>query len=253
MQADLNKILEKIRIVMVRTTHPGNIGGAARAMKTMGLSRMGLVRPKIFPAAEATARAAGADDILQGATLYNSVLDSVADCGLVLGTSNRDRSLSWQVSDAEAAARTVIEAVLGGSGVAILFGPENSGLSNRDLEYCHGVIRIPVNEDFASLNIAAAVQVICYELHKAALEVSGLDSIPPEQSPPVSAAQMALLYEHMKQCLLDLGFYDPERPRQLMRRLIRLFNRLQLDENEYNIIRGILAAAQEAAKKNKND
>ena len=237
---------------MVRTTHPGNIGGAARAMKTMGLSSMGLVQPKIFPAAEATARAAGADDILQGAAVFDSVLEAVADCGLVLGTSNRDRSLSWQVSDAEAAAGSIVQAVLGGTRAAVLFGPENSGLSNRDLESCHGVIRIPVNEDFASLNIAAAVQVICYELHKAALDCCGLDAVTPEQPLPVSAEQMALLYEHMKQSLLDLGFYDPERPRQLMRRLIRLFNRLQLDENEYNIIRGILAAAQEAANKDKN-
>ena len=252
MQAEINKIFDNIRIILVETTHPGNIGATARAMKTMGLTRLGLVRPKIFPAAEATARAAGADDILENASRYESIREAVQECHLVFATSNRDRNLSWQVTGAEAGADSVIQAAMGGGRTAILFGTENSGLSNTDLESCHAVIKIPVNEDFPSLNLAAAVQVICYELHKSGMKIYGRETKPRAGTPPVSGAQMALLYEHMKECLQDLDFYDPVRPRLLMRRMIRLFNRLYLDENEYNIIRGILAAAQEAAKKNRD-
>lgn len=249
MQAEIKKLLDNIRIVLVGTTHPGNIGATARAMKTMGLSRLGLVRPKVYPSAEATARAAGADDILEAALVYESIREAVADCNMVYGTSNRDRNLSWQVVDPEAAANTALQAVIEGGRVAILFGTESSGLSNRDLESCNAMIRIPVNEDFASLNLAAAVQVICYEFHKLGMRNNGQDAIQATQFQYVSGAQMAQLYEHMQQCLQDLEFYDPRRPRLLMRRLIRLCNRLHLDENEYNIIRGILAAAQAAAKK----
>ena len=252
MQADLKKMFDKIRIVLVRTTHPGNIGASARAMKTMGLQQLGLVRPGIFPGAEVSARAAGADDILDAAAGYESIREAVSDCSLVYGTSNRGRNLSWPVMDAESAAETIIRAVADGGTSAILFGPESSGLSNADLESCHAVISIPVNGGFPSLNIAAAVQVICYELHKAGMKRCGLQVAGPAPPPPVSSAQMALLYDHMKECLQDLNFYDPERPRLLMRRLIRLFNRLHLDANEYNIIRGMLAAAQQAAKKHKD-
>jgi len=249
MQAEIKKIFDNIRIVLVETTHPGNIGAAARAMKTMGLSQLGLVRPRSFPDAEATARAAGAHGILDDAAVYGSIRDALADCSLVYGTSNRDRNLTWEVSDADAAADSVIRAAAGGNRVAILFGPERSGLSNRDLESCNAVIRIPVNEDFPSLNLASAVQVISYELRKSATREGELDAAGTALTQPVSNAQMALLYDHMKECLQDINFYDPERPRLLMRRLIRLFNRLYLDENEYNIIRGILAAAQQAVNK----
>lgn len=249
MQAEIKKIFDNISIVLVGTTHPGNIGAAARAMKTMGLSQLRLVRPRSFPGAEATARAAGADDILDDTSVYGSIREALADCNLVYGTSNRDRNLAWQVSDADVAADSIIRAAAGGGRVAILFGPERSGLSNRDLESCNAVIRIPVNTDFPSLNLASAVQVISYELRKSAIRECELETPETELSPPVSNAQMELLYDHMKEALQDIKFYDPARPRLLMRRLIRLFNRLYLDENEYNIIRGVLAAAQAAAKK----
>lgn len=249
MQAEIKKIFDKIRIILVGTTHPGNIGAAARAMKTMGLSQLGLIRPRSFPGAEATARAAGADGILDDASVYGSIREALADCSLVYGTSNRDRNLAWQVSDADTAADSVIRAAAGGSRVAILFGSERSGLSNRDLESCNAVIRIPVNADFPSLNLASAVQVVSYELYKSAMRERSLETPETALIKTVSNAQMALLYDHLKECLQDINFYDPERPRLLMRRLIRLFNRLYLDENEYNIIRGILAAAQQAANK----
>ena len=252
MQAEINNIFDNIEIVLVETTHPGNIGAAARAMKAMGLKHLRLVNPRTFPGAEATARAAGADDILESAACHGSLREAIADCSLVYGTSNRNRNIPWPLMDAETSAQAVIRAVGEGVRAAILFGTESSGLSNDDLELCHGLIRIPVNGEFPSLNIAAAVQVICYELRKTILKGKPDGEPVNAGSPPVNSEQMVQLYEHMQECLRDLEFYNPERPRLLMRRLKRIFNRLYLDENEYNIIRGILAAAQEAAKKKYN-
>lgn len=252
MQAELNNIFNNIRIVLVETTHPGNIGATARAMKTMGLRHLRLVKPRTFPGAEATARAAGADDILDAATCHESIGEAVADCSLVYGTSNRNRNIPWPLMDAESSAEAVTRGIADGAQAAILFGTESSGLSNKDLELCHGLISIPVDREFPSLNIAAAVQVICYELRKTVLRDDPQGDTVNTGTPLVNSEQMVQLYVHMQDCLRDLEFYDPERPRLLMRRLKRIFNRLCLDENEYNIIRGILAAAQEAAKKKNN-
>ena len=249
MQFDKNKIINDIKIVLVETTHPGNIGAAARAMKTMGISRLGLVRPNGFPGAEATARAAGADDILEVADLYDSLEESVKDCSMVFATSTRARNLPWPVMDPEASATAIMQGIMRGGAAAIVFGRESSGLSNEDLELCNAVIRIPSNELFPCLNIAAAIQIICYELRKAVLKEDTVITPGCNRTPPATSDQMINLYEHLQQCLIDLEFYNPERPKLLMRRMKLLFNRMQLDQNEYNIIRGILAAAQKAAKK----
>ena len=248
MQFDLTKILNNIKIVLVATTHPGNIGAVARAMKTMGLSRLVLVQPRIFPAADATARAAGANDILENAVISGSLEEAVSDCNLVYATSARLRNLPWPVMDPETAGETIISRSLQGAVVAVVFGRESSGLSNRDIEFCNAAVRISTNDEFSSLNIASAVQIISYELRKHASKGQVPDTPPVTRNPEVTGAQMSLLYEHLEQCLIDLEFYNPERPRLLMRRLKRIFNRLQLDENEYNIIRGILAAAQKSAR-----
>ena len=263
----------QVKIVLVNTTHPGNVGAAARAMKTMGLDQLVLVSPRHFPSAECTARAAGADDILARATVFPSVAEAVADCGLVFGTSARTRSISWPEVTPETAAAQIIEHAGAGSGAAVLFGRESSGLSNEELEICHAMIRIPTNTAFASLNIASAVQIICYEISKQYLareagSGDGLKSVPkgtggesgaPETdfnpSPdddtasPATAGEMEYFYEHFEQTLTDIGYLDPEQPRRLMRRIRRLFNRARLDSNEYNILRGILTAVRNVAGK----
>lgn len=236
-----------VHIVLVATTHPGNIGAAARAMKTMGIGSLRLVTPTGFPSAEVTARAAGADDVLAGAVVYDSLAQAVADCGLVFATSARARSIPWPELEPDAAAATIALVLGSGSGVAVVFGRESSGLSNQELELCHGVIRIPANAGFPSLNLAAAVQIICYELRKALGVAPEAGMVNADRVPPATMAELELLYAHLEQCLIDVGYIDPTKPRRLMRRLRRLFNRARLDANEYNILRGFLAAAQKSA------
>ena len=240
-------MLENVKIVLVNTTHPGNIGASARAMKTMGLERLALVSPKRFPSAECTARAAGADDILARARVFSSLEEAVADCGLVFGTSARSRSIAWPEVTPETAAAQIINQI--GAGAAILFGRESSGLSNEELDVCHAMIRIPTNEDFSSLNIASAVQILCYEVSKQYLVREQTVTAGDNPEDPATAQQMEHLYEHLRQTLVDIGYLDPEKPRRLMRRIKRLFNRARPDSNEYNILRGILTAVRNAAKK----
>jgi len=238
--------LRHVRIVLINTTHPGNIGATARAMKVMGLSRLHLVTPKLFPHAEATARASGADDILQHAEVNGSLEEALEDCGLVLGTSARLRSLAMPQSDARAAAaQAMVEADQ--HEIAILFGRERYGLTNDEMQCCHQLVNIPSNPDYSSLNLAQAVQIIGYELRMAALGSAGLQLDPPDWQ-PVDAVQMERLYQHLEKTLLDIQFLNPAQPKKLMMRLRRLFNRARPDQNELNILRGILAAAQQSAK-----
>jgi TrmH family RNA methyltransferase len=235
------EILSNIRIVLIHTTHPGNIGAAARAMKTMGLARLRLVTPKYFPHDEATARAAGATDVLDNAQVCATFVEAVADCGLVLGVSARSRTIAWPQWDARSAGRQVILAAQNAP-VALVFGSERVGLSNADIDRCHGLVQIPANPEYASLNLAAAVQVLAYELRMAALEVAGVETPAPPEHVPADAQDVERFYEHLRQTLVDVEFLDPENPRQLMRRLRRLFNRALPDTMELNILRGILAA-----------
>lgn len=241
-------MLENVKIVLVNTTHPGNIGATARAMKTMGMERLVLVSPKRFPSAECSARAAGADDILAGVQVYSTLEDAVADCVLVFGTSARSRSIAWPEVSPETAAGQIIARADSGSCMAVVFGCESSGLSNEQLEICHAMIRIPTNEDFSSLNIASAVQIICYEISKQYLAREEHVTNHNNTDSPVTAEQMEHLYEHLRQSLIDIGYLDPAKPRRLMRRIKRLFNRARPDSNEYNILRGILTAVQNSIK-----
>lgn len=233
-----------ISIVLVRTTHPGNIGATARAMKTMGLADLRLVAPKVFPAAEVTARAAGADDILDMASVYESLREAVSDCAQVYGTSARMRSIPWPCVSPEQAAGEIISSTGEGRRAALVFGRESSGLSNRELELCNRMIVIPSNPDFSSLNLAAAVQILCYEIHKFA---AGNVLPAADKLPTVTMKDMDRFYAQLEQCLIEIGFLDPDRPRRLMRRLKSLFSRLEPDQNEYNILRGIFAAVREIA------
>jgi tRNA (cytidine32/uridine32-2'-O)-methyltransferase len=237
--------LAKIRIVLVETTHPGNIGASARAIKAMGLSQLYLVRPRQFPCAEATARASGADDLLVNAKVCQSLLEAIEGCGWVAATSARSRALAWPVIDPRACGTRAVEAAIQEE-AALVFGREHSGLTNAELELCHAMVKIATVPQFSSLNLAAAVQIIAYEIRQAALQrtilLNELKSAP---TPLATAEQMAHLYRHIEQIMTEVGFFDPTKPRRLMRRVKRLFNRAQLDHNEVNILRGFLAAVHE--------
>ena len=245
MSQNTTDLMQRIRLVLVNTTHPGNIGAAARAMKVMGLTGLHLVTPKIFPHAEATARASGADDVLQTVTLHAALGSAVAGCGLVLGTSARLRSLAMPQMDARAAARRAISET-GQHEVALLFGRERHGLTNDEMQRCHALVHIPSNPDYSSLNLAQAVQIVAYELRMAALGGDGQE-LEALGWKPVDGLQMERFYQHLEQMLLDIRFLNPQQPKKLMMRLRRLFNRARPDQNEINILRGILSAAQECS------
>ncbi len=236
-------LLSNIKVVLVETSHPGNIGAVARAMKNMAMDNLCLVKPKIFPSADATARASGADDILAGAKVYATLTEAVADCQLVLGTSARCRTISWpELTPRECAEKIIIHEP--GNKVAILFGRENSGLKNHELDLCHYLLRIPCNSEYSSLNIAAAVQVICYELFVAAGLQETLQIGDKGESPLATAEQMESFYGHLHQALVDIGFMHPDKSKSIMRRLRRIYNRIQLDTKELDILRGILKMSQ---------
>jgi TrmH family RNA methyltransferase len=240
-----------IQIVLVNTSHPGNIGGVARAMKNMCLDQLVLVDPVQFPHAQATARASGADDVLNKARVYPTLDEGLADCDLVFGASARLRRLSWpQVEPREFVKQVYAQPP--GTRIAIVFGREHSGLTNDELERCHYLLNIPSNPDYSSLNIAAAVQVIAYEVHmhwhalQAGLEDASrqVDDISLDGEPFASAQDMERFYEHFYEMLTQIGFLQTEHPRKMMRRLRRLFNRARLDRVELNILRGILTTIQ---------
>lgn len=235
-------MLCNIRFVLVETSHPGNIGAAARAMKTMGLDRLDLVRPQHFPAADATARASGAEDVLARARVHADLLDALEGCRLVVGSSARLRSVPWPQLDPRACAEQLVAEATGGT-VALVFGRERTGLSNAELERCHFLAHIPTNPEFGSLNLAAAVQVFAYEIFQAHRLGQG-PRVVAEERALASTEAMEGFFIHLSQTLIELGFADPRQSRRLLRRLRRLFHRARPDWTELNILRGILNAAQ---------
>ncbi len=244
--------LTNIRIVLLNTTHPGNIGAAARAMKNMCLENLVLVSPRVFPAEEASARAAGADDILSRARVCTTVDEALQGCRLVIGSSARSRTIAWPMLDLPAAAARLVSEAAAGP-VALLFGPERTGLTNQQLDRCHFLTAIPANPEFSSLNLAGAVQVLAYEVYRASLGAATEGVAPGTgdgDSPLASADDLQRLYEHLEQTLIQIQFLDPQNPRKLMRRLTRLYNRARLDSNELNILRGILTAVQQGWPRN---
>ena len=230
-----------IRIVLVGTQHPGNIGSAARAMKTMGLEDLWLVAPERFPAPEATMLAAGAADVLERARVVPDLRTAVADCGLVVGTTARNRHLPWRIVEPRDAAQEVAAAA-SASEVAVLFGSERVGLENDELRQCHLLLTIPTAGAYTSLNLAMAVQVICYELCLALGDRALPDGERPV--PLASALEMERFYAHLEQVLEEIDFRDRTGSGHLMARLRRLFHRTVLDQNEVNILRGILTSVQ---------
>lgn len=228
-----------IRIVLVGTTHPGNIGAVARAMKNMGLTDLALVNPKTFPHAKATARASGAVDVLKNAQVFDTLAEAITDCVFVAGASARSRSLAWPTMEPRDCAAKFMSLQREGP-VAAVFGPEKSGLSNSDLDHCDTLLTIPTDPDFSSLNLAMSVQVFTYELRMAA--TGGLAPQGEQDTPLATSDEMEHFYAHLEQVLTAVDFLDPDNPRHLMRRLRRLFVRSQVDKNEVNILRGILTA-----------
>ncbi|MBB6186298.1 RNA methyltransferase [Rhodanobacter sp. MP7CTX1] len=237
-----------IRFVLVRTSHPGNIGSAARAIRTMGFERLELVAPARFPDTEANALAAGADDVLASAGIHDELIDSLAGSSLALGLSARRRGVNLpEISPREAAAQ-VLAAAARGEQVALVFGNERTGLENEELARCHAMVRIPSVDDFSSLNLSQAVQVMAYELRVAMLGDDVQASAPVRDEPPADATQMEQFYVHLAQMLDDIEFHKGREPTTIMLRLRKLFQRAQPDERELRVLHGILADAQRMAQ-----
>jgi len=236
-----------VRIILVGTTHPGNIGATARAMKNMGLHDLALVRPKLFPHEDATARASGAEDILDASQVVDTLEEALTDCTYVAGASARSRTIGWpSLAPRECAAKLLAEAAHGRS--AIVFGPEKSGLTNDDLDRCHTLLTIPTVPGFSSLNLAMAVQVMSYELRVTSLSDPDPGAVERDEGVPLATGEeLEHFYAHLESALTDSGFLDPENPRLLMRRLRRLYGRALPDRNEINILRGILASLERRA------
>ena len=234
-------------VVLVETSHSGTIGAAARAMKNMGLTRLVLVNPRDFPGGKAEYRAAGAVDVVQAARVVASVDEAIADCELVIGASARERRIPWPMLSPAACGAKVAEAVLQGRKVALLFGRESRGLKNEELQKCHFHVNIPTGEAYSSLNLAMAVQVISYEILQA--RQNGAEPAPSRDLPYADAAAMEHLFRHLERTLIQVGFHDPDNPRQLMTRLRRMFNRIRPDRMEVSILRGFLSAVNKLADK----
>lgn len=241
-------MLNNIRIVLLETSHPGNIGSTARAMKTMGLGQLYLVNPKRFPSAEAIAMASNADDILEQAVVVDSLAAAIADCHVVFGTSSRDRYLEWPQLDSREAGVKVIESVGEGNQIAIVFGNERTGMTNEELQQCHYHVHIPTNPNYASLNLSQAVQIVCYEVRMAqsAMLLAQRAMDPPvkleddhQKERLTTQEEMAGLYDHLEEALTHIQFIHPQQATPPMRRLKRLFQRAHCTDVEVNILRGI--------------
>ena len=250
---DFQACFDNIRIVLVNTSHPGNIGAAARAMKNMGLSKLTLVDPEDFPSPVANGRAVSAVNILEVATVTKTLEEAVAGCGLVIGTSARIRSIPWPLISPQQCAQHVADDSRQNE-VALVFGREDSGLTNEELQLCHFHVNIPADEKLSSLNLAAAVMVISYEVRMELLKrdaegqqapvapvdeeiVDGVDW----DVPKATGKQVEGFYSHLEKTMVDLNFHDPENPRLLMLRMRRLFGRIRPDQMEISVLRGFLA------------
>jgi TrmH family RNA methyltransferase len=227
-----------VRIVLIDPSHPGNIGSVARAMKNMALTDLVLVRPRVFPHAEATALAAGADDILAGARIVTTVAEAISDCAFIAGTTSRPRSYYWEFTTPRDVAARIV-GLPEENRAALLFGSERYGLATEDLNHCNVLVRIPANPEYCSLNLGMAVQLLSYEIFMTREQPHTITQL---ELPLAASGDVEHFYGHLHQVLNEIDFED--RTGHLMERLRRLFNRAQLDRNELNILRGILSAVQ---------
>jgi tRNA (cytidine32/uridine32-2'-O)-methyltransferase len=233
-----------IRVVLVGTQHPGNIGSAARAMKTMGLGRLALVTPQQFPDPQAYALAAGAADLIDAATIHASLAEAVGDCRTVIATTARQRTVPMPGLSPREGARKAREACALGP-VALVFGRERTGLENEELQLCHAAIHIPANPAYSSLNLAAAVQIVAYECRLAMLEQHPPEDVPSaDAEPPATHAEMEGWFGHLFGVLDEIDFHKGKDPAIVVQRLRRLFLRAQPDSRELRILRGILSDVQ---------
>ena len=244
----------QIKIVLVEPSHPGNIGAAARAAKTMCIENLVLVNPEDFPSGEARARSTGAIDVLERAVVCTSLKDAIADCTFVVGASARERGLQCPEITPDKVGDKVWQELEVGN-VAIVFGRESSGLTNEELDQCHYLTTIPANWEFSSLNLASAVQVICYEIYNAFLKRSSAKTVDEKDGqleagvdPLATVDQLENLFDHMQQVLEEIEFFDPKQPKLLMRRLRHLYSRARPTLVETNILRGILSAVQKVKR-----
>lgn len=232
--------LKNVRVVLMRTSHPGNIGSAARAMKTMGLSQLCLVDPKRFPDPKAVEMCSNATDVLEAATVFSSFEEAITGCDLVIGTSARLRSIPWPLLTPRQCGDKAMQTAMKDAQVAIVFGNEQSGLSNEELQRCQFHVNIPANPNYSSLNLASSVQVLAYEVRMSALGDNlvlqdAVDELATDQD-------MVYFFEHLETTLRDLRFLKDSNPRQMMTRFKRLFNRLTLEKQEVRLLRGIFSA-----------
>jgi len=242
-------LLKRVRVVLVNTSHPGNIGGAARAMKNMGVTDLYLVDPKEYPSGKAYARSASANDVLENATVVSTLDEALVDCGLVIGASARERGIPWPMLEPRTCGEKVIQEA-SEHDIALVFGREDSGLSNEELQLCTYHVHIPSNPECSSLNLAAAVQVVCYEVRMAAilLENGEFPELNQWDVPPAKHDDLEMYYQHLEQAMVDIEFHNPDNPRQTMARLRRLYGRIRLDRMELSILRGMLTAIQRIAR-----
>ncbi|WP_018692991.1 tRNA (cytosine(32)/uridine(32)-2'-O)-methyltransferase TrmJ [Algicola sagamiensis] len=236
-------MLNQIRVVLVNTSHTGNIGSAARAMKTMGLTELYLVDPVEKPDGKAHALAAGATDIVANATIVETLEDAISDCGLVVGTSARSRTLPWPMLDPRECGQKMIKEA-SQYPVALVFGRENSGLTNEELQLCHFHVCIPANPEYSSLNLAMAVQTLAYEVRMAYLASQEAEQQEAEKEQYPRVDDLERFYVHLEETLKETGFIIKQHPGIVMTKLRRLFNRARPEETELNILRGILASIQ---------
>ncbi|URQ59972.1 tRNA (cytosine(32)/uridine(32)-2'-O)-methyltransferase TrmJ [Pantoea alhagi] len=234
-------MLQNIRIVLVETSHTGNMGSVARAMKTMGLTNLYLVNPLVKPDSQAISLAAGASDVIGDAVIVDSLDEAIAGCSLVVGTSARSRTLPWPMLDArECGVKCVEEGAQ--APVAIVFGRERVGLTNDELQKCHYHVAIPANPDYSSLNLAMAVQILAYEVRMAFLQSDRVEQPQYEESPYPLVDDLERFYQHMEQMMVTSGFIRPSNPGQVMSKLRRLYTRARPERDELNILRGMLAS-----------
>ncbi len=251
----LNKrlgILNNFRVVLCQTSHPGNIGSAARAMKTMGISSLYLVNPGSFPDAHATALSTGAANLLENAIVCTSLTEALTGCAFAIGLSARKRQLSHELLTTRQAAGRAIE-IAASQPVALVFGTEMSGLSNAELDCCQMLAMIPANPEYSSLNLAAAVQVMCYELRMAVLESADfpLELSPNKTNELATIDSIEGFYAHLEETLLYIGYLNPAAPKKLMERIRRIYARTRLEKEEVNLLRGILTLTKVPRKHDK--
>ena len=234
-----------INIVLVDTIHPGNIGSVARAMKTMGLKRLSLVNPRVFPSGESNALAGNATDVLENAKIFTSIKDAIMDSTFVYATSSRDRSIQWPLMDAETAAKDICEEVGSKKEVSIVFGKEDRGLTNDELELANKLIEIPANPEYPVLNLAMSAQIISYEILKASSINQNKEW---RDYPEVNSKQLQMLIDHFIETAIDIDVIDPDNPKKIISRIKRMFTRLQPDEMEASFMRGFLSGIKKKLK-----